>query len=97
MMNNNNTEIALPPSETQEPKALLAEVVAVEILQDNFASNADREEFAQAVKMHGVTFLCLANSPLPKPSSYDMSVMNKLGRSLSSFWSQALVVGGCHD
>lgn len=96
-MTRNNTAIALPPAETPEPMASSAEVVAVEILQDNFASDAAREEFSQAIKMHGITFLYLSNSPLPHPSKRDLSVMGRLARSLAHFWPQALVIGGCHD
>lgn len=96
-MTRNNTAIALQPSETPEPKASPAEVAALEILQGNFASDADREEFSQAIKMHGITFLYLSNSPLPHPSARDLSVMGRLARSLAHFWPQALVVGGCHD
>ncbi len=71
--------------------------VAVEIIQDNFATDVGRDEFTQAVKMHGVTFLYLANSPLPEPSSRDLNTIERFARLLSRFWPQALVIGGCHD
>lgn len=98
-MTNANTKIALPSTETKKPAAqpALSEAVAVEVIHGNFASDADREEFVQTVRMHGVTFLYLANSPLPQPSSHDLSMIEGLARLLSRFWPQALVIGGCHD
>ncbi len=96
-MTNNKTVIAPPRSEPQAPKVSLGEVVAVEILQDNFASDAAREEFSQAIKLHGITFLYLSNSQLPNPSARDLSVMGRFARLLANIWPQALVVGGCHD
>jgi len=96
-MTKNNTAITLPPDETRNTKASLAEVVALEILHDNFSSTADREEFSQAIKVHGITFLYLSNSPLSPPSERDLSVMGRIARSLVRFWPQALVIGGCHD
>lgn len=96
-MTKNNTAITLESDETQNTKASLSEVVALEILQDNFASNADCEEFSQAIKVHGITFLYLSHSPLSPPSERDLSVMGRLARSLARFWPQALVIGGCHD
>ncbi|MDD3028865.1 MAG: hypothetical protein PHS57_01090 [Alphaproteobacteria bacterium] len=91
-----NTAITKTVVDEQEPNAQ-AEVFTAEILQGNFASDADREEFAQAIKMHGVTFLYLANASQPQPSPHDLNVMGKLGRALSRFWPEALVIGGCHD
>ena len=98
-MTNDNTAIARPCVETQKPKAKPAstEVIAAEILQGNFTSGADREEFTQAIKVYGVTFLYLANSPLPEPSSRDLNTIERLARVLSRFWPQALVIGGCHE
>ena len=96
-MTNNNTAIALPTGEMQKSNAFTAEVVALEILQNNFTSEADRDEFSRAVKMHGVTFLQIANSPLPRPTARDLNTMGRLARSLARFWPQALVIGGCHD
>ncbi|MDD3183047.1 MAG: hypothetical protein PHD48_09630 [Alphaproteobacteria bacterium] len=90
-MTNDNTAIA------QSCKAVTAEVVAVEILQDNFSTSADREEFTQAIKRHGVTFLYLANSPIPEPSPHELSVIDRLARLLSRFWPESLVIGGCHE
>ena len=95
-MANNNTAKAESVVETQQPDAQ-AEAITAEILQGTFASDADREEFARAIKMHGVTFLYLANSPQSQPSSYDLNIMNKLSRALSRFWPQALVIGGDND
>ena len=98
-MTNDNTAIALPLIGTPKSNAhpLSREAVAVEIIQDNFASDAERSEFTQAVKMHGVTFMYLANSPLPQPSSRDLNTIERLARVLSRFWPQALVIGGCHE
>ncbi|MGE0108451.1 MAG: hypothetical protein AB7S81_01620 [Bdellovibrionales bacterium] len=98
-MTNSRNVIAPDLAGAKKPKAYLAaeKALAVEILQDNFASDAERDEFTQAVKMHGVTFLYLANSPLPKPSSRDMNMIERFARLLSRFWPQALVIGGCHD
>lgn len=98
-MTNDNTAIALPFAEMQQQTARLSasEAVAIEIIQDNFSSDAEREAFTQAVKMHGVTFLYLSNSPLPEPSPHDLNTIERLARVLSRFWPQALVIGGCHD
>lgn len=74
-----------------------SDVVAVEILQGHFSTDADREEFSQAIKRHGVTFLYLANSPIPEPSSHELSVIDRLARLLSRFWPESLVIGGCHE
>jgi hypothetical protein len=94
-----NNAVPAPCVGVQKPETQLssAEVVTAEILQGNFTSSADRDEFSQAIMMHGITFLYLANSRIPRPSSYDLNVMNKLGRLLSRFWPQALVIGGDHD
>lgn len=81
----------------QNTSAESAEVIAAEILQGNFASKANREKFSRAIKMHGVTFLYVANSPLPQPSSRDLNMIDRLARLLSRFWPQSLVIGGCHD
>ena len=91
-MANDNTAIAKLKARPER-----AEVVAAEIIHGNFSSDADRDEFTQAIKMHGVTFLYVANSPLPRPSSHDLSMIDRLARLLSRFWPQALVIGGCHD
>ncbi|MDX9689037.1 MAG: hypothetical protein RBT70_01030 [Alphaproteobacteria bacterium] len=98
-MTNDNTAIALPFAEMQEQAVHLpaSEAVAIEIIQDNFSSDAERDAFTQAVKMHGVTFLYLSNSSLPEPSSRDLNTIGRLARVLSRFWPQALVIGGCHD
>jgi hypothetical protein len=96
-MTNHHTAITLPTGKTQKTEALPADVVALEILQDNFASNDDREEFSRAIKLHGITFLQLSHSPLPPPSERDMNVMGKLAQALACFWPQSLVIGGDHD
>ncbi|MDD3287475.1 MAG: hypothetical protein PHX43_00515 [Alphaproteobacteria bacterium] len=98
-MTNDSAAIASPYIGTQKSKAhpASAEVVATEIIQDNFSSEADREEFTQAIKMHGVTFLYLSNSPIPEPSSHELSVIDRMARSLSCFWPESLVIGGCHE
>lgn len=98
-MANTNTAIALPFAEPQELTAHQSapEAIAVEILQGNFSSDTERDAFTQTVKMHGVTFLYLANSPLPEPSSRDLNTIERLARVLSRFWPQALVIGGCHE
>jgi len=90
-MTKDNTAIA------RSRKTASTEVVAVEILQDTFSTNRDREEFTQAIKRHGVTFLYLANSPIPEPSSHELSVIDRLARLLSRFWPESLVIGGCHE
>jgi hypothetical protein len=98
-MTNNNTAIVRPCGGTPKPKtkSALRDVIAAEILQGDFASDADRDEFSQAIKMHGVTFLYLANSPLAQPSSHELSMIDRVARLLSRFWPQALVIGGCHE
>lgn len=98
-MTNNGNLITKSFATAKKPKACPSSeiAVAVEIIQDNFASDAEREGFTQAVKMHGVTFLYLANSPLPEPSSRDLNTIERLARVLSRFWPQALVIGGCHE
>jgi hypothetical protein len=98
-MTNNIIAIVRPCAGTPKPKtqSALTEVVAAEILQGNFTSDTDRDEFSQAIKMHGVTFLYLANSPLSKPSPLELGMINRVARLLSRFWPQALVIGGCHD
>lgn len=98
-MTNDNTAIALPLAKAQ---ALMArpecsEATVLEIIQDNFASDTERDAFTQAVKMHGITFLYLANSPLPQPSTRELNTIERFARLLSRFWPQALVIGGCHD
>lgn len=92
-----NTAITLPQGKMPKPDASPTDVAALAILQDNFSTDAEREEFSRAIKMHGITFLYLSNSPLPHPSARDLSVMGRLARSLSNFWPQSLVVGGSHD
>lgn len=67
-MTDNSNLIAKSFATTKKPKAYPSSeiTVAVEIIQDNFASDAEREGFTLAVKMHGITFLYLTNSPLPE-------------------------------
>jgi hypothetical protein len=98
-MTNNGNLATKSFARTEAPKdsSLLGTAVTVEILQNNFTSDTERNEFTQAVKMHGVTFLYLANSPLPEPSSRDLNTIERLARVLSRFWPQALVIGGCHE
>ena len=98
-MTNNGNLIAKSFATAKKQKACPSSEIAaaVEIIQDNFASHAEREGFTQAVKKHGVTFLYLANSPLPEPSSRDLNTIERLARVLSRFWPQALVIGGCHE
>lgn len=92
-----NAAITLPADKTRKANASLSDVLAAEILQDNFVSDVDREEFAQAIKLHGITFLQLSNAPLPPLSVQDLSAIGRLARSLARFWPHSLVVGGCHD
>ena len=56
-MTKNNIAIMLPCTEMQKTKASAMKVVALEILQENFASVAERDAFMRAMTLHGVTFL----------------------------------------
>ncbi len=98
-MTNNGTIATKSRSDASKQNACLhaKEAVAVEIIQDNFATDVERDGFTRAVKMHGVTFLYLANSPQAEPSPRDLNTIERLARLLSRFWPQALVIGGCHE
>ncbi len=56
-MTKSNTAIMLPPTEMQESKASSTKIVTFEILQENFALDAERDAFMRAMTLHGVTFL----------------------------------------
>jgi len=55
------------------------------ILQGEFDSTAARQEFIQTITAHGLTFLRLAGSPLPKMSSPDFGVAKRLMASINKF------------
>lgn len=82
-MMDNNTAISFAPGKKKKAGTSAAEVAAFEILQDCFASDADREEFLQAVKLHGITFLFLSKSPAPQP--FKIYPYMRIGQ--ISFWS----------
>lgn len=82
---------ALPSSTAFENQILGA------VLQDNFSSDEDREEFMQTITSHGITFLRCANSPLPPPTEDDLSVLEKLARVLSGLWATTDNRRGCND
>ena len=60
------------------------------ILQGNFSSHVDREEFSQAFTSHGMQFLRLANTPLPTPDTDDLSLIGSLARALSKIRTHQL-------
>ena len=74
---------ALPPSTAFENPVLGI------VLQDNFSSDEDREEFMQTITSHGIVFLRCANAPLPTPTEDDLSMLEKLARVLSGVWAEA--------
>jgi hypothetical protein len=57
------------------------------VVQDEFSSDCDREEFRQAITSYGITFLRCSNSPLPPPSKDDLKTLQKLARVLSKIWA----------
>ena len=67
----------------------IAEPFATEVLQGVFSSEADRDAFLQAVTMHGVTFLRCADAPMQRPTSDQLSTLEKLARSVSRLWPRA--------
>ena len=48
------------------------------VVQDEFSSDSDREEFRQAVTGYGITFLRCSDAPLPQPSEDDLKIIKKL-------------------
>jgi hypothetical protein len=66
------------------------------VLQDNFSSDEDREEFMQTITSHGITFLRCANAPLPTPTDDDLSLLEKLARVLSGLWAATDEQRGCN-
>lgn len=57
------------------------------VVQDSFSSDKDREEFMQTITSHGITFLRCANTPLPKPTTDDLTLIDKLATVLNGLWS----------
>ena len=57
------------------------------VVQDNFSSDMDREEFMQTITSNGIAFLRCANTPLPKPTKDDLNLIDKLAKILSGLWS----------
>ncbi len=80
----------LPPSTAFENPVLGV------VLQDNFSSDEDREEFMQTITSHGITFLRCANSPLQPPTEDDLSLLEKLAKVLSGVWSDPNKLGRRH-
>jgi hypothetical protein len=62
------------------------------VVQDDFSSNSDREEFRQAITSYGITFLRCSDAPLPPPSENDLKILKKLARVLSKVWSHQQAV-----
>lgn len=79
-------------SSTAFPDPLLGVVI-----QDNFTSSEDRDEFMQAITTNGVTFLRCAALPLPKPTTDDLNLLERLARVISGIWAASDKRGCCND
>ncbi len=98
-MKGENTAVVRPFSaKASEAKNSTApEPFTAEILQGVFASEADRDAFLQAVTMHGVTFLRCADAPLSRPSTKELTTIEKLARAVSRLWPRSSLAGGEND
>lgn len=67
------------------------------VIQDNFSSDENREEFMQTITSHGITFLRCANTPLPEPTPDDLSLIERLAKVLSGLWATTNKQGRSHD
>lgn len=90
-MSKNNTHVVLPfaggPSAAVTSKAAPESFSSV-IIHGAFETDAAREEFMQAIVMHGVTFLRAADSALAHPTIDDLSVIERLARTLNCIWQR---------
>lgn len=66
---------------------VLSDPVLGVVIQDNFSSDENREEFMQTIISHGITFLRCANTPLPKPTTDDLTLLERLAKVLSGLWA----------
>lgn len=91
VMTHDNSASVLPFSGSQKIQPPLFEPTDScfgVVLQGSFAMDADREEFVQTIVSHGITFLRRADSPLPQPSTDDLSMLEKIARILSGIWTR---------
>ncbi len=67
------------------------------VIQDNFTSSEERDEFMQAITTNGVTFLRCAATPLAKPTTDDLNLLEKLSRVLNGIWAASDERRCCND
>ncbi|GEM_PF-2958997 len=89
MANDNNKAVLLHKTalELQASSPVPPDLRRGVVLQGNFGSDAAREEFAQTITNHGVEFLQISNSPIPQPTSEDLSMIEDLALALGKFWA----------
>lgn len=86
-----------PSLQSEASAVAFSDPVLGVVIQDNFTSSEERDEFMQAITTNGVTFLRCAALPLPKPTTDDLNLLERLARVLSGLWAASDKRGCCND